>query len=289
MKDGNVIGRGGAGVVYHGKMPCGSEIAVKKLLGFGPTKHDHGFKAEIETLGNIRHRYIVKLLAFCSNKHTNLLVYEYMRNGSLGEALHGKKLGGLLRWNLRYKIAIEASKGLCYLHHDCSPLIVHRDIKSNNILLDSKFEAHVADFGLAKFLTGGATSESMSAVAGSYGYIAPEYAYTLKVDEKSDVYSFGVVLLELITGRRPVGDFGEGVDIVQWTRLQTNNQKENVPVILDPRLPAVPRDEAVHLFFISMLCTQDNSIERPTMRDVVQMLSEYRKFQPPSFSLPINL
>ncbi|XP_074275050.1 uncharacterized protein LOC141599063 [Silene latifolia] len=292
MKDGNVIGRGGAGVVYHGKMPCGSEIAVKKLLGFGPTKHvhehDHGFRAEIETLGNIRHRYIVKLLAFCSNKHTNLLVYEYMRNGSLGEALHGKKFGGLLRWNLRYKIAIEASKGLCYLHHDCSPLIVHRDIKSNNILLDTNFEAHVADFGLAKFLMGGASSESMSAVAGSYGYIAPEYAYTLKVDEKSDVYSFGVVLLELITGRRPVGDFGEGVDIVQWTRLQTSCRKENVTIVLDSRLPAVPRDEAMHMFFIAMLCTQETSIERPTMREVVQMLSEYKKFRPHSPSLPIK-
>ncbi|XP_010687839.2 leucine-rich repeat receptor-like serine/threonine-protein kinase BAM1 [Beta vulgaris subsp. vulgaris] len=275
MKDGNVIGRGGAGIVYHGKMPCGSEIAVKKLLGFGPNRHDHGFKAEIETLGQIRHRNIVRLLAFCTNKHTNLLVYEYMRNGSLGEALHGKKLGGFLGWNMRYKIAIEASKGLCYLHHDCSPLIVHRDVKSNNILLNSNFEAHVADFGLAKFLADGGASECMSAIAGSYGYIAPEYAYTLRVDEKSDVYSFGVVLLELLTGRRPVGDFGEGVDIVQWSRVQTNCRKETVPIILDSRLTTVPQDEAMHLFFVAMLCTQENSIERPTMREVVQMLSEY--------------
>ena len=173
MKEGNVIGRGGAGIVYHGKMSCGSEIAVKKLLGFGPSRHDHGFKAEIETLGQIRHRNIVRLLAFCSNKHTNLLVYDYMRNGSLGEALHGKKLGGFLGWNMRYKIAIESAKGLCYLHHDCSPLIVHRDVKSNNILLNSNFEAHVADFGLAKFLVDGGASECMSAIAGSYGYIAP--------------------------------------------------------------------------------------------------------------------
>ncbi|KAL2929784.1 Leucine-rich repeat receptor-like serine/threonine-protein kinase BAM1 [Bienertia sinuspersici] len=293
MKDGNVIGRGGAGIVYHGKMPCGSEIAVKKLLGFGPNRHDHGFKAEIETLGQIRHRNIVRLLAFCSNKHTNLLVYEYMRNGSLGEALHGKKLGGFLGWNMRYKIGIEASKGLCYLHHDCNPLIVHRDVKSNNILLNSNFEAHVADFGLAKFLAHGGASECMSAIAGSYGYIAPEYAYTLRVDEKSDVYSFGVVLLELLTGRRPVGDFGEGVDIVQWSRIQSNCRKENVPLILDTRLTAVPQDEAMHLFFIAMLCTQENSIERPTMREVVQMLSEYpyhaMGYQPaPSSSLLVS-
>ncbi|GAA0152041.1 hypothetical protein LIER_37407 [Lithospermum erythrorhizon] len=173
VKDGNVVGRGGAGIVYHGKMPNGEDIAVKKLLGFNNSTHDHGFKAEVKTLGNIRHRNIVKLLAFCSNKDTNLLVYEYMRNGSLGEALHSKKGGIFLGWNLRYKIANEAAKGLCYLHHDCSPLIIHRDVKSNNILLDSNCEAHVADFGLAKFLADGGASECMSAIAGSYGYIAP--------------------------------------------------------------------------------------------------------------------
>nr|GMD11324.1 leucine-rich repeat receptor-like serine/threonine-protein kinase BAM3 [Ipomoea batatas] len=273
LRDGNVIGRGGAGVVYHGKTPNGVEIAVKKLLGFNNTTHDHGFRAEIRTLGNIRHRNIVRLLAFCSNKDTNLLVYEYMRNGSLGEALHGKK-GGFLSWHLRYKAALESAKGLCYLHHDCSPLIVHRDVKSNNILLNSSFEAHVADFGLAKFLVDGGASECMSAIAGSYGYIAPEYAYTLRVDEKSDVYSFGVVLLELITGRRPVGDFGEGVDIVQWSKRVTNCRREDVTQIVDPRLTIVPKDEAMHLFFIAMLCVQENSVERPTMREVVQMLSE---------------
>ncbi|XP_058090159.1 leucine-rich repeat receptor-like serine/threonine-protein kinase BAM1 [Magnolia sinica] len=279
MKDSNVIGRGGAGIVYMGKMPNGEEIAVKKLLGFGNNSHDHGFRAEIETLGNIRHRNIVRLIAFCSNSQTNLLVYEYMRNGSLGEALHGKK-GGFLGWDLRYKIAIGAAQGLCYLHHDCSPLIVHRDVKSNNILLNSSFEAHVADFGLAKFLQDGGTSECMSAIAGSYGYIAPEYAYTLKVDEKSDVYSFGVVLLELITGRRPVGEFGDGVDIVQWAKRATNSRKEQVIQIIDPRLTAVPADEAMHVFFIAMLCTQENSVERPTMREVVQMLAEYPRHDP---------
>ncbi|MBA0706573.1 hypothetical protein Golax_018675 [Gossypium laxum] len=277
VKDGNVIGRGGAGIVYHGKMPNGMEIAVKKLLGLGTSRHDHGFQAEIQTLGNIRHRNIVRLLAFCSNKETNLLVYEYMRNGSLGEALHGKKKGAFLGWNLRYKIAVEAAKGLCYLHHDCSPLIVHRDVKSNNILLDSSFEAHVADFGLAKFLVDGGASECMSAIAGSYGYIAPEYAYTLRVDEKSDVYSFGVVLLEMITGRKPVGEFGEGVDIVQWAKRSTNCRREEVGNIVDRRLTSVPKDEAMHLLFIAMLCVQENSIERPTMREVVQMLSEFAR------------
>ncbi|XP_004485432.1 uncharacterized protein [Cicer arietinum] len=280
VKDGNVIGRGGAGIVYHGKMGNGVEIAVKKLVGFGANSNDHGFRAEIQTLGNIRHRNIVRLLAFCSNKQTNLLVYEYMRNGSLGEALHGKK-GCFLTWNFRYKISIDSAKGLCYLHHDCSPLILHRDVKSNNILLSSNFEAHVADFGLAKFLVDGGASECMSSIAGSYGYIAPEYAYTLRVDEKSDVYSFGVVLLELITGKKPVGDFGEGVDLVQWCKKSTNGgRREDVFNIVDSRLVVVPKEEVMHMFFIAMLCLEENSVQRPTMREVVQMLSEF----PPQFS-----
>lgn len=199
-----------------------------------------------------------------------------MPNGSLGEVLHGKK-GGHLDWDTRYKIAVEAAKGLCYLHHDCSPLILHRDVKSNNILLDSGFEAHVADFGLAKFLQDSGNSECMSAIAGSYGYIAPEYAYTLKVDEKSDVYSFGVVLLELVCGKKPVGEFGDGVDIVQWVRKMTDGNKEGVVKILDPRLPTVPLHEVMHVFYVAMLCVEEQAVERPTMREVVQILTELPK------------
>ncbi|KAL1347906.1 uncharacterized protein [Arachis hypogaea] len=288
IKESNVIGRGGAGVVYGGTMPNGEQVAVKKLLGINKgCSHDNGLSAEIKTLGRIRHRYIVRLLAFCSNKEDNLLVYEYMPNGTLGEVLHGKR-GEFLGWETRLKIAIEAAKGLCYLHHDCSPLIIHRDVKSNNILLNSHFEAHVADFGLAKFLHDSAASQCMSSIAGSYGYIAPEYAYTLKVDEKSDVYSFGVVLLELLTGRRPVGgDFGEeGLDIVQWTKLQTNWNKEKVVKILDERLNQhnkIPMEEAMQVFFVAMLCVQEQSVERPTMREVVDMLAQAK--QPNTFQI----
>ncbi|XP_010518800.1 PREDICTED: leucine-rich repeat receptor-like serine/threonine-protein kinase BAM1 [Tarenaya hassleriana] len=281
LKEDNIIGKGGAGIVYKGLMPSGDQVAVKRLpVMTRGSSHDHGFNAEIQTLGRIRHRHIVRLLGFCSNHETNLLVYEYMPNGSLGEVLHGKK-GGHLHWDTRYKIALEAAKGLCYLHHDCSPLIVHRDVKSNNILLDSNFEAHVADFGLAKFLQDSGTSECMSAIAGSYGYIAPEYAYTLKVDEKSDVYSFGVVILELITGRKPVGEFGDGVDIVQWVRKMTDSNKESVVKVLDPRLSSVPINEVMHVFYVAMLCVEELAVERPTMREVVQILTEIPKMRPP--------
>ncbi|KAG6506793.1 leucine-rich repeat receptor-like serine/threonine-protein kinase BAM1 [Zingiber officinale] len=282
LKEENIIGKGGAGVVYKCVMANGDCVAVKRLPASsrGGSPHDHGFSAEIQTLGQIRHRHIVRLLGFCSNRETNLLVYEYMMNGSLGEVLHGKK-GGHLLWDTRYRIAVEAAKGLCYLHHDCTPLILHRDVKSNNILLDSNLEAHVADFGLAKFLQDSGTSECMSSIAGSYGYIAPEYAYTLKVDEKSDVYSFGVVLLELVTGRKPVGEFGEGVDIVQWVRRMTTDycgDKELAVVkILDPRLKGVPVEEAMHVFYVSMLCVEEHSVQRPTMREVVQILADLSK------------
>ncbi|KAL1533352.1 Leucine-rich repeat receptor-like kinase protein har1 [Salvia divinorum] len=277
LKEENIIGRGGAGVVYRGAMPNGIDVAIKRLSGRSNSCNDHGFKAEIETLGGIRHRNIVRLLGYVSNKDSNLLLYEYMSHGSLGEMLHGSK-GAHLQWESRYRIAVEAAKGLCYLHHDCSPSIIHRDVKSNNILLDSDYEAHVADFGLAKFLHDPGASECMSSVAGSYGYIAPEYAYTLKVDQKSDVYSFGVVLLELITGRRPVGEFGEGVDIVRWvfkTRAELSQPSDAAVVlaVVDSRLTGYPLIGVVNLFKIAMMCVEDESSDRPTMRQVVQLLT----------------
>ncbi|XP_062234069.1 leucine-rich repeat receptor-like kinase protein FLORAL ORGAN NUMBER1 [Phragmites australis] len=287
LKEDNIIGKGGAGIVYHGVTHSGTELAIKRLVGRGCGDHDRGFTAEVTTLGRIRHRNIVRLLGFVSNRETNLLLYEYMPNGSLGEMLHGGK-GGHLGWEARARIAAEAACGLCYLHHDCAPRIIHRDVKSNNILLDSAFEAHVADFGLAKFLGGGgggATSECMSAIAGSYGYIAPEYAYTLRVDEKSDVYSFGVVLLELITGRRPVGSFGDGVDIVHWVRKVTTELPDTsdtaaVLAVADRRLTPEPVGLIVDLYKVAVACVEEASTARPTMREVVHMLSNSAAAQP---------
>ncbi|XP_077220133.1 leucine-rich receptor-like protein kinase family protein [Tasmannia lanceolata] len=277
LKDDNIIGKGGAGIVYRGSMPDGIDVAIKRLVGISG-RNDHGFSAEIRILGRIRHRNIVRLLGYVSNKELNLLLYEYMPNGSLGELLRGPK-GAHMQWETRYRVALEAAKGLCYLHHDCSPLIIHRDVKSNNILLDSDFEAHVADFGLAKFLEDAGASECMSSIAGSYGYIAPEYAYTLRVDEKSDVYSFGVVLLELITGRKPVGEFGDGVDIVHWVRKTTMELPEKsdtaaaVLAVVDHRLTGYPMCGVTNLFKVAMKCVEERSAERPTMREVVHILA----------------
>nr|DAD19468.1 TPA_asm: hypothetical protein HUJ06_020931 [Nelumbo nucifera] len=172
LKEENIIEKGGAEIVYHESMSNGVDVAIKRLVGRSSGRSDHSFFAEIQTLGRIRHRNIVWLLGFVSNNDTNLLTYEYVLNRSLGELLHGSK-GLYLQWETRYRIAVEAAKGLCYLHHDCSPLIIHKDMKSNNILLDSYFEAHVADFGHAKFLQGVRALECLSSIVGSYGYIAP--------------------------------------------------------------------------------------------------------------------
>uniref|UniRef100_A0A7I4E7T7 Protein kinase domain-containing protein n=1 Tax=Physcomitrium patens TaxID=3218 RepID=A0A7I4E7T7_PHYPA len=277
----NVIGSGGGGEVYKATLRSGQEIAIKKLweAGKGMDLHENGFKAEVDTLGTIRHRNIVKLLCCCSSFTTNFLVYEYMPNGSLGEFLHGaSKDSTLSDWSVRYKIAVGAAQGLAYLHHDCVPQILHRDIKSNNILLDDEYEARIADFGLAKGLDDDA---SMSVVAGSYGYIAPEYAYTLNVDEKTDVYSFGVVLMELITGRRPVAaEFGDAMDIVRWVSKQRREHGDSVVVeLLDQRIAALSSFQAqmMSVFNIAVVCTQILPKERPTMRQVADMLIDAQK------------
>ena len=180
-----MIGSGSSGKVYKVVLSNGEAVAVKKLWGGirkdcesedlekGRAAQNDGFEAEVETLGKIRHKSIVKLWCCCTTRDCKLLVYEYMPNGSLGDLLHSSK-GGLLDWPTRYKIALDAAEGLSYLHHDCVPPIVHRDVKSNNILLDGDFGARVADFGVAKVVDlSGKGPKSMSVIAGSCGYIAP--------------------------------------------------------------------------------------------------------------------
>ncbi|KAL5181649.1 LRR receptor-like serine/threonine-protein kinase HSL2 [Glycine soja] len=290
----NVIATGSSGRVYKVRLKTGQTVAVKKLFG-GAQKPDVEmvFRAEIETLGRIRHANIVKLLFSCSGDEFRILVYEYMENGSLGDVLHGEdKCGELMDWPRRFAIAVGAAQGLAYLHHDSVPAIVHRDVKSNNILLDHEFVPRVADFGLAKTLQREATQGAMSRVAGSYGYIAPEYAYTMKVTEKSDVYSFGVVLMELITGKRPNdSSFGENKDIVKWiteTVLSPSPERGSGDIgggkdyimsqIVDPRLNPATCDyeEIEKVLNVALLCTSAFPINRPSMRRVVELLKDHK-------------
>ncbi|KAK9670118.1 hypothetical protein RND81_13G178900 [Saponaria officinalis] len=286
LVEGNLIGSGGSGQVFLVTFDSGETVAIKKLWcrNKNPSM-DTLFKSEVDTLGKIRHANIVKLLFSCIGEDYSVLGYEYMVNGSLGDVLHGEKTGGLLDWSRRYAIALGSAQGLAYLHHDCIPSIVHRDVKSNNILLDDEFLPRVADFGLAKALVtrcGVGPRESfdaMSHVAGSCGYIAPEYGYTLKVTEKSDVYSFGVVLMELVTGKRPNDpSFGENKDIVKWvtkTILETLEFNQ-IDQLVDPRMNPSTCDynEVKMVLEVAILCTSSIPINRPSMRKVVELLRD---------------
>ncbi|OVA02134.1 Protein kinase domain [Macleaya cordata] len=273
-----IIGMGSTGTVYKAEMPGGEIIAVKKLWGKQKetVRRRRGVLAEVEVLGNVRHRNIVRLLGCCSNNESTLLLYEYMPNGSLDDLLHGKNKGENLvaDWVIRYKIALGVAQGICYLHHDCDPVIVHRDVKPCNILLDAEMEARVADFGVAKLIQ---TDESMSVIAGSCGYIAPEYAYTLQVDEKSDIYSYGVVLMEILSGKKSVdAEFGEGNSIVDWIRSKIKT-KDGVSDVLDKNAGASctsVKEEMMLVLRVALLCTSRNPADRPSMRDVVSMLHE---------------
>lgn len=190
LVDANVIGKGCSGVVYRADMDNGEVIAVKKLwpsttAGVNGCNDDKcgvrdSFSTEVKTLGSIRHKNIVRFLGCCWNRNTRLLMYDYMPNGSLGSLLH-ERTGNALEWELRYQILLGAAQGLAYLHHDCVPPIVHRDIKANNILIGLEFEPYIADFGLAKLVEDGDFLRSSNTVAGSYGYIAPgEYYFHLQ-------------------------------------------------------------------------------------------------------------
>nr|GLL42767.1 LRR receptor-like serine/threonine-protein kinase RCH1 [Ipomoea trifida] len=286
LVESNVIGKGCSGVVYRAELSNGEVIAVKKLwpssLGsrysnqFGISAYIRdSFSTEVNTLGSIRHKNIVRFLGCCRNQNTRLLMYDYMPNGSLGSLLH-EKSGGCLEWELRYKIVLGSAQGLAYLHHDCTPPIVHRDIKANNILVGLDFEPYIADFGLAKLVSDGDFARSSSTVAGSYGYIAPEYGYMMKITEKSDVYSYGVVVLEVLTGKQPIDPtIPDGAHIVDWVR-----QKRGGVEVLDGSLRARPEseiEEMMQTLGVAVLCVNPSPDDRPTMKDVAAMLKEIRQ------------
>nr|CAD1840890.1 unnamed protein product [Ananas comosus var. bracteatus] len=286
VKESNVIGMGATGIVYKAELQRPHlVIAVKKLWrpsraeGVGSEPRCDIAAAEVSVLGRLRHRNIVRLLGYLHNDADAMLLYEYMPNGSLWEALHGPGGAGggrvLADWVARYNVAVGVAQGLAYLHHDCHPPIIHRDIKSNNILLDANMEARIADFGLARMVAH--KNETLSVVAGSYGYIAPEYGYTLKVDQKSDIYSYGVVLMELLTGKRPIEpEFGESQDIVGWIRERLRSDRAEA--VLDPSIGGGQckhvQEEMLLVLRIAVLCTAKLPKDRPSMRDVLTMLGE---------------
>ncbi|EFH40686.1 predicted protein [Arabidopsis lyrata subsp. lyrata] len=282
----NVIGTGSSGVVYRVTIPSGETLAVKKMW----SKEENGaFNSEINTLGSIRHRNIIRLLGWCSNRNLKLLFYDYLPNGSLSSLLHGAGKGsGGADWQARYDVVLGVAHALAYLHHDCLPPILHGDVKAMNVLLGSRFESYLADFGLAKIVSGEGVIDGDSSklsnrppLAGSYGYMAPEHASMQHITEKSDVYSFGVVLLEVLTGKHPLDpDLPGGAHLVQWVRDHLAGKKDPRE-ILDPRLRgrADPiMHEMLQTLAVAFLCVSNKAADRPMMKDIVAMLKEIRQF-----------
>ncbi|XP_057992699.1 receptor-like serine/threonine-protein kinase At1g78530 isoform X2 [Hevea brasiliensis] len=271
----DIIGSGGFGTVYRLTINDSVAFAVKRL-NRGSAERDRGFERELEAMGDIKHRNVVTLHGYYTAPHYNLLVYELMPNGSLDAVLHGKsKEKKDLDWESRYRIALGAARGISYLHHDCIPHIIHRDIKSSNILLDQKMEARVSDFGLATLMEPDKTHVS-TFPAGTFGYLAPEYFDTGKATAKGDVYSFGVVLLELLTGKKPTDDafFEEGTKLVTWVKAVVEDKREEH--VVDNSLKCGPIDEINNTFRIAFMCLEPEPSMRPTMAEIVKMLEQVK-------------
>ncbi|CAH1442160.1 unnamed protein product [Lactuca virosa] len=257
------IGIGGYGSVYKAKLPNGKTYALKKLHRFEAKQpaFNRSFMTEIQVLTNIRHKNIVKLYGFCLHTTCNFLVYEHMGKGSLFCALIDSELAVILDWKTRVNIIKQVAHALAYMHHEYSPPIIHRDISSNNILLNSEMEGFVADFGVAKVLD--PDSSNRSVVIGTLGYIAPELAYNTIVTEKCDVYSFGVLALETIGGKDP----RDLIDLLKYLNY-SNQYVPTLASILDERL-SYPTDrliekEIVRVYDVALACISTDPKARPT-------------------------
>ncbi|WZZ73803.1 hypothetical protein YC2023_085173 [Brassica napus] len=270
----NIIGCGGFGLVYKAMLPDGSKVAIKRLSGdCGQIERE--FKAEVETLSRAQHPNLVLLQGFCFYKTDRLLIYSYMENGSLDYWLHERSDGpALLDWKTRLRIAQGAARGLYYLHEACDPHILHRDIKSSNILLDENFDSHLADFGLARLMSPYETHVSTDLV-GTLGYIPPEYGQASVATFKGDVYSFGVVLLELLTDKRPVDMCKPkgGRDLISWVvRMKSEGRASEV---FDPFIHGkVNEEEMFRVLEVACLCLSHNPKQRPTTEQLVSWLDD---------------
>ncbi|KAK3434906.1 probable serine/threonine-protein kinase At1g01540 [Eucalyptus grandis] len=268
----NVIGEGGYGIVYRGVLGDGTRVAVKNLLN-NRGQAEKEFKVEVEVIGRVRHKNLVRLLGYCVEGAYRMLVYEYVDNGNLDQWLHGD-VGEVspLTWNIRINIILGTAKGLAYLHEGLEPKVVHRDVKSSNILLDRQWNSKVSDFGLAKLLCSD-MSYVTTRVMGTFGYVAPEYACTGMLNEKSDVYSFGILIMEIITGRSPV-DYsrpkGE-VNLVDWLKAMVGDRKAEE--VVDPKLPEMPASKALkRILLVALRCVDPDATKRPKMGHVMHML-----------------
>ncbi|XP_050277842.1 MDIS1-interacting receptor like kinase 2-like [Quercus robur] len=278
------IGVGGYGIVYKAKLPTGEVFAVKKLHALSEDNviNLKAFTNEIRSLTEIRHCNIVKLHGFCSHPRHLLLVYEFLDGGSLEKILNSDELAPNFNWVKRVNVVKGVASALSYMHNDCSHPIIHRDISSKNVLLDSEYEAHVCDFGIARIMS--SDTSYWTSFVGTFGYIAPEHAYTMEVSEKCDVYSFGVVTLEVIMGRHPS-------DLIS-SFLSTSFASLAYDVLLKDVLDqwlALPTgqvaDKVVLVAKIALACLHTSPHSHPTMQQIYQKLSTWKS----PFTKPLRM
>ncbi|XP_031128280.1 cysteine-rich receptor-like protein kinase 10 isoform X1 [Ipomoea triloba] len=284
FSEANKLGEGGFGPVYKGKLENGLEIAVKRLSE-NSRQGNLEFKNEMALMARLQHRNLVRLLGYCQEGREMILVYEFVPNGGLDHILFDPIKRGYLNWGRRYKIIEGISRGLVYLHEDSRLRIIHRDLKASNILLDEDLNPKIADFGMARLFTLDETQGSTSRIVGTYGYMAPEYAWQGLFSLRSDVYSFGVLVLEIISGQKNI-DFQKGESMKDllsyaWTHWKGGSASN----VMDPMLRGTssPGHEITKCIHIALLCVQENVADRPTMTEVLQMLSNL------TMSLPVPL
>jgi len=270
----HIIGHGGFGTVYEAAFLEGQRVAIKRLHGSYQFLGDRQFLAEMETIGKVKHHNLVPLVGYCARGDERFLIYEYMHHGSLETWLRNhENTPETIGWRERLRICLGSANGLMFLHHGFVPHIIHRDMKSSNILLDENMEPRISDFGLARIISAYDTHVSTT-VSGTLGYIPPEYALIMKSTARGDVYSFGVVMLEVLTGRPPTGKEVEegGGNLVDWVRWMIARGREGE--LFDPCLPVsgLWREQMVRVLAIAQDCTADEPSKRPTMVEVVKGL-----------------
>ncbi|GMY24531.1 cysteine-rich receptor-like protein kinase 2 [Fagus crenata] len=266
------LGEGGFGDVYKGTLKNGKIVAVKKLAIGQSSRAKTDFESEVKLIGNVHHRNLIRLLGCCSKGPERLLVYEYMANSSLDKFLFGERRGSL-NWKQRNDIILGTARGLAYLHEEFHVCIIHRDIKTANILLDDDLQPKIADFGLARLLPEDQTHLSTK-FAGTIGYMAPEYAIHGQLSEKVDTYSFGVVVLEIISGRKSseVKNDTDGEYLLEraWKLHENDKHLELVDETLDTK--DYTAEEVKNNVEIALMCTQSSAALRPSMSEVVVLL-----------------
>ncbi|KAL9236658.1 hypothetical protein vseg_011299 [Gypsophila vaccaria] len=268
----NKLGQGGFGSVYKGTLADGQAVAVKRLSNTSG-QGIREFKTEACLAAKLQHKNLVKLFGFCLERGEMLLVYEYFANKSLDRHLFDPKRSAYLKWHTRYKIIVGIARGLLYLHEDSRPKIIHRDLKPSNILLDGEMNSKIADFGMAKLFGGDQTHGNTSRVAGTFGYMAPEYGTTGHFSVKSDIFSYGVILLEIVSGLRNYSTDpevqGENLLNYAWRLWKDGNQLK----LLDAAVGNdFSKDEVERCIHVGLLCIQEDPAKRPDTASVLFML-----------------